>query len=146
MAPSMSLIFAMVVDMIRAFLGGCWVSRTVLFHAVKRLLQLQMLTILLAFALAWAWGGKGHAVSALLGGLIGFLPNVFFAIVFGRKNPRKTANQVVRAFYFGETLKLFSTALLFIIVFQLPGILPLPLFAAFLAVMAMSWFALLLRN
>ncbi len=121
-------------------------SRAGLFHAVKRLLQLQMLTILLAFALAWALGGKGQAVSALLGGLIGFLPNVFFAVLSGRRDPRKTAGQVVRAFYFGETIKLFLTALLFVIVFHLPGISPLPLFAAFLAVSAVFWFALLLRN
>jgi ATP synthase protein I len=117
-----------------------------MFHAVRRLLQLQMLTILLVFAIAWALAGKGHAASALLGGLIGFLPNVLFAVVFGRKDPRKTADQVVRAFYFGEIIKLFFTALLFVIVFHLPGIFPLPLFAAFLAVMAMFWFALLLGN
>jgi ATP synthase protein I len=55
-------------------------------------------------------------------------------------------NQVVRAFYLGETIKLLFTALLFIIVFQLPGIWPLPLFIAFGAVMAVFWFALLLRN
>jgi ATP synthase protein I len=128
------------------FSGGADVSRAGLFHAVKRLLQLQLLTILLAFALAWTLGGKGQAVSALLGGLIGFVPNVFFAALSGRKDPRKTAGQVVRALYFGETIKLFFTALLFVIVFQLPGIFPLPLFAAFLAVGAVFWFALLLHS
>jgi len=117
-----------------------------MFHAVRRLLQLQMLTILLAFALAWAVGGKSQAMSALFGGLIGFLPNAFFAVVSGRRDPRKTAGQVIRALYFGETIKLLFTALLFVIVFQLPGIFPLPLFAAFLAVTVMFWFALLLHS
>lgn len=117
-----------------------------LFLAVRRLLQLQMLTILLAVAVAWAWAGKGPAESALLGGLVGFLPNLFFALAFGRRDPRKTAGQVVRAFYFGETIKLFLTALLFVLVFQLPGIRPLPLFATFGAVMAVFWFALLLQS
>ena len=117
-----------------------------MFHAVRRLLQLQLLTILLACALAWALGGKGQAVSALYGGLVGFLPNAFFAMLAGRRDPRKTAGQVVRALYFGEAIKLFLTALLFVIVFQLPGIFPLPLFAAFLAVSAMFWFALLLHS
>ena len=121
-------------------------SRAGMFHAVKRLLQLQMLTILLACALAWGLGGKGQAMSALFGGLIGFLPNVSFALIFGRKDPRKSAGQVARAFYFGETIKLFFTAFLFVIVFHLPGIFPLPLFAAFLAVMAVFWFALLLHS
>lgn len=115
-----------------------------MFRAVKWLLGVQVLTILLACALAWALGGRATAISALLGGLIGFLPNALFAWVFGRKDPRKSAGQVVRAFYFGEILKLLITALLFVIVFHLPGILPLPLFATFIAVMAVFWFALLL--
>ncbi|MFM8333321.1 MAG: ATP synthase subunit I [Candidatus Methylumidiphilus sp.] len=110
------------------------------------MLQIQLLTVVLAVAMAWALGGEPHAVSALLGGLVGFLPNVLFALVFGRKDPRKTAGQVVRAFYFGETIKLFFTASLFVAVFQLPGIMPLPVFATFLAVMAGFWFALLLGN
>jgi len=122
------------------------VSGVSLFKVVRRVLQLQLLTILSAFALAWALGGRGQGVSALLGGLIAFLPNALFAFVFGRKDPSKSANQVVRAFYFGETIKLISTALLFIIVFQLPGIWPLPLLATFGAVMLVFWFALLLRN
>jgi len=85
-------------------------------------------------------------VSALLGGLIGFLPNVFFAIIFGRKDPRKSASQVARAFYFGEAVKLILTALLFVAVFQLPGILPLPLFATFVVVIMVFWVVLLLGN
>lgn len=96
--------------------------------------------------MAWALGGQIQAMSALLGGLIGFLPNVLFAVVSGRKDPRKTAGQVVRALYFGEALKLFLTALLFVIVFQLPGIFPLPLFLTFLAVTVGFWFALLLNS
>ena len=117
-----------------------------LFNVVKKVLQLQMLTILIVFALAWTFSGKQQGMSALFGGLIGFLPNIVFAFLFGRKDPGKTANQVVRAFYFGETLKLALTALLFIIVFQLPGISALPLFIAFAAVMAVFWFSLLLSN
>ena len=117
-----------------------------LFNAVRRVLLLQVLTILAAFTLVWGIGGKGQAVSALIGGSIGFLPNAFFALVFGRKDPRKSASQVVRAFYFGETVKLILTALLFVIVFQLPDIWPLPLFATFVAVLMVFWFALLLRS
>ncbi len=117
-----------------------------LFKLVKRVLQLQMLTVLLVVAGAWALGGDKQGISALLGGLIGFLPNLVFAFLFGRKDPGKSANQVVRAFYFGEGLKLGLTVLLFMIVFQLPGIAALPLFIAFVAVMAVFWFSLLLSN
>jgi len=128
------------------FLGGAGVSGVGLFKAVRRVLQLQLLTTLLACAIAWAIGGRGQGVSALLGGLIGFLPNVFFAIIFGRKDPRKSASQVARAFYFGEAVKLILTALLFVAVFQLPGILPLPLFATFVVVIMVFWVVLLLGN
>ncbi len=117
-----------------------------MFKLVKRLLQLQLLTILVVFAAAWALGGQTQGVSALVGGLVGFLPNIVFAWFFGRKDTRKTANQVVRAFYLGEIIKLALTASLFIVVFQLPGISALPLFIAFAAVMAVFWFSLLLSN
>ncbi len=117
-----------------------------LYKAVRRVLQIQMLTALLACTLAWALGGRAQGVSALLGGVIGFAPNALFALIFGRFDPKRSASQVVRDFYFGESLKLIFTALLFVIVFQFPGIFPLPLFASFFGVMAVFWFALLLGN
>ncbi len=117
-----------------------------LYKLVKRVLQLQMLTIVLVAGIAWAAGGSQSAVSALLGGLVGFLPNLVFAFLFGRRDPGRTANQVVKAFYLGEVVKLALTALLFVIVFHLPGISGLPVFIAFAAVMAVFWFSLLLSN
>lgn len=121
-------------------------SASSLFKAVRRVLQLQLLTTLLALAIAWAVGGKEQGVSALLGGLVGFVPNALFALIFGRFNPKRSAGQVVKAFYLGESLKLFLTAVLFVLVFQIPGIFPLPLFATFFGVMAVFWFALLLSG
>ena len=117
-----------------------------LYKLVSRVLQLQMLAILLIFSVAWALGGSQQGVSALLGGLVGFLPNTVFALLFGRKEPGKSANQVIRAFYMGEALKLALTALLFVIVFHLPGVSALPVFIAFAGVMAVVWFSLLLSN
>ena len=117
-----------------------------LFKLVKRVLQLQMLTVFLVVAGAWALGGEKQAISALLGGLIGFLPNLVFAFLFGRRDPGRSANQVVKAFYLGEAVKLALTALLFVIVFHLPGISGLPVFIAFAAVMTVFWFSLLLSN
>ena len=117
-----------------------------LFKLVKRVLQLQMLTIMLVAGIAWAAGGSQSAISALLGGLVGFLPNLVFAYLFGRRDPGRSANQVVKAFYLGEAVKLALTALLFGIVFHVPGISGLPVFIAFAAVMAVFWFSLLLSN
>ena len=117
-----------------------------LFLAVRRVLQLQALTILVISALALVLGGMQQARSALLGGLVGFLPNAYFAVQFGRQAPSRTAKEVVRTFYLGESIKLIITALLFVLVFQLPGILFMPLFTGFVAVIMVFWFALLLRN
>lgn len=115
-----------------------------LFKVVKRVLQLQLLAILLASAVAGFLGGSVHAVSAAVGGVVAMMPNLLFALVSGRRNPAKTANQVLGSFYLGEVLKLSFTVFLFVIVFQLPNILPLSLFAAYFAVVAVVWFAPLL--
>ncbi len=125
---------------------GVPVGSVGLYKLVKRVLQLQMLIIALVAGIAWAAGSSQSAVSALLGGLVGFLPNLVFAFLFGRRDPGRTANQVVKAFYLGEVVKLALTALLFVIVFHLPGISGLPVFIAFAAVMAVFWFSLLLSN
>ncbi len=117
-----------------------------LFTVVRRVLQLQVLVTVVAVALAWSLGGARQGGSALLGGLIGFVPNLVFALLFGRNDPTKSAQQVVRALYLGEALKLGLTALLFVIAFNLPGISALPLFIAFAGVTAVFWFSLLLSN
>ena len=117
-----------------------------LFSVVRRVLQLQGLTILSVTGLAYVLGGTDAAKSALIGGLVGFVPNAYFAARFGRADPRKSAKEVVRTFYLGETIKLTITALLFFLVFQLPGILFLPLFIGYVSVLMVFWFALLLRN
>jgi ATP synthase protein I len=90
--------------------------------------------------------GELAARSALLGGLTGFIPNACFAWIFGRGDPRRAAKEVVTSFYWGEAIKLLSTALLFVVVFQLPNIQFLPMFAGFIAALMVFWLALLLRN
>lgn len=117
-----------------------------LFLTVRRVLQFQALTMVVVSALALLAGGAAEARSALLGGLVGFLPNAYFAAKFGRSDPGKSAKEVVRTFYLGESIKLIITALLFIFVFQLPGIVFMPLFIGFLSVIMVFWFALLLPN
>ena len=117
-----------------------------LFRTVRQVLQLQLLALLVVAAIAFGLGGLQQAKSGLIGGLVGFLPNAWFALKFGRLDPKKNAKQVVRTFYVGETVKLAGTALLFAVVFQIPDIQFLPLFAGFLSVMTVFWFALLLRN
>jgi ATP synthase protein I len=114
-----------------------------MFPAVKRILRWQLWVMAVVGSVAMGIGGWPAAGSALMGGVVGFIPNAYFAVRFGTALKTRTADQVVRAFYAGEATKLLITAALFLLVFQLPGVLYLPLFAGFLAVLAVFWFALL---
>jgi len=115
------------------------------FFAIGRVLIIQAGVLIAVPALMLVFFGWLEARSALFGGLIGFVPNLYFAyrILASRGKPVK---QIVRGFYVGESVKIMLTAGLFAIVFQIPNILFLPLFAGFLAVLLVFWFALLLSE
>lgn len=117
-----------------------------MFADIRRVLNWQLSIIILIAAAAMSLGGWLDARSALLGGLVGFIPNVYFAMKFGRADTTGTAQNVIRVFYAGEATKLVLTALLFIVVFQLPDLRYVPLFGGFIAVLAVFWFALLILN
>lgn len=116
------------------------------FPVVRWILVAQVLaiTIITLFVLAlWGWR---DARSALFGGLTAFLPNLYFAVKFGVSDATRTAKEIVGIFYRGETIKLITTAVLFFLIFQLPDIRFLPLFASFGLVLTVFWFALLVRG
>jgi len=117
-----------------------------LFVAVRRILLFQAMTVAAISAVALVLIGLAEAQSVLAGGIAGFLPNLFFAAKFGRHDPKKSAQEVVRAFYVGEALKLVLTGVLFVLIFQIPGISFMPLFIGFVSVIMVFWFALLLRG
>jgi ATP synthase protein I len=114
-----------------------------MFVSFRRVLRWQVGIIALSVSISTGLGGWTAGHSALLGGLIGFVPNAVFALRFGAQKNNRTAQDIVRAFYAGEASKLAMTAILFVLVFQLPGLQYAPLFAAFIAVLAAFWFALL---
>ncbi|MGR9072137.1 MAG: ATP synthase subunit I [Gammaproteobacteria bacterium] len=111
---------------------------------VSKILVLQILAICIVSSGFFLMGSWRQFVSSALGGLVGFLPNIYFALRV-TSAPVSDAKKVVRSFYAGETGKLLLTALLFYLVFQLPGIELLPLLAGFAAVLSVFWFALLMR-
>lgn len=117
-----------------------------MFIAVKRLLTMQMLMITTVTMLAWGVGDARDAKSAFAGALVGFLPNLYFGLKVGRRDLSKNAKEILHAFYMGESVKFVLTALLFALVFHLPGMIFLPLFAGFIAVIGAFWVALLLTN
>lgn len=114
-----------------------------LIPAVRRLLRWQALVVVVAVCIAYALGGEPAARSALLGGLTAFLPNIYFALRAGVTRYDKTAKEIVRSFYIGESVKLVLTALMFWAVLRLPDISFMPLIATFVAVLTVFRFALL---
>lgn len=112
--------------------------------AVSKILAYQVLIIAIesiGFGLAL---GKQGALSGFLGGMAAFVPNAYFALRIA-KSSGKPARKIVNAFYAGESGKLLLTAALFVLIFRVPNIQILPLFAGYAAALTVFWFALLMR-
>ena len=106
----------------------------------------QLLAAVIAGLLGWLMAGRLSGMSALLGGVIALLPNVYFAWKLGVRDDRRTARQVVSSLYGGELIKLLMTAALFAAIYHIPGVRMLPLFGGYILALTVFWFALLVRG
>lgn len=117
------------------------------FHRlpVFPVLMAQLVVLLLAATLTWQWRGNVAGYSALVGGMIAWLPNLYFAHKAFRYSGARAAREIVRSFYAGEAGKLILTFVLFALTFA--GVKPLEapmLFGVYLLTLMVSWFAPLL--
>jgi ATP synthase protein I len=112
------------------------------FFAVWKILAIQASVTIALSAFLLLFSGWPEAKSGFIGGLIGLMPNAYFAMRIAAAKG-KPAQEIVRAFYTAESIKIIITAGLFVFVFQLPNILYGPLFGVFIAVLFVYWFALL---
>lgn len=112
---------------------------------VSKILSLQILVILVITSGFYLAGGWPDAISPILGGIAAFIPNVYLAIRMA-KTAGQPAQKIVRSFYAGESGKLILTAMLFYMIFQVPGIKLLPLLITYIATLSIFWFALLMRD
>ena len=111
---------------------------------VSKIISYQIMIIMLLTAGFALMGGKSYALSAALGGVAAFSPNLYFALrVY--KSAGQEARKIVKSFYAGESGKLLLTGALFLMIFQLPNIQILPLLAVYIAALSVFWFALLMR-
>lgn len=113
------------------------------FSTVKKILVMQVIIILCVTVGFLAIYNRNYMISSILGGLIAFLPNLYFAcrIFLVQK---KGAKKIVRSFYKVESMKILMTAALFAIAFQVPNIQIFPLMTCFVAVLSAFWLALFL--
>lgn len=110
------------------------------------LLLYQLGVSVLIALIALAIKGTTASFSALLGGLVCILPNLYFVRLLFRYKGARAAKQIVNSFYKGEALKLVFTIALFVLVFKWFKISPLMFFAAFIAAQMVFWFIPLISN
>ncbi len=107
----------------------------------------QLAVILLAAAALFGWRGAVSGYSGLCGGLIAWLPNLYFAHKAFRFSGARAAQSIVRSFYAGEAGKLILTAVLFALAFVVVKPLEAPaLFGIFVLALSVGWFAPLLMR
>jgi ATP synthase protein I len=120
------------------------------FHrlAVFPILMAQLVVLIGAALALWQWQSVVAGYSGLCGGLIAWLPNVYFAHKAFRYSGARAAQAIVRSFYAGEAGKLIFTAVLFALTFAgVKPLAPLAVFGVFILTQLVSWFApLLLRT
>lgn len=119
------------------------------FHqwVVFPMLLAQVVVVLLAALVLWQWLGAVSGYSGLCGGLIAWLPNLYFAWKAFRFTGARAAQAIVRSFYAGEAGKLILTAVLFALTFAgVKPLAPLAVFGVFGLTQLVSWFAPLLMK
>lgn len=105
----------------------------------------QLITALIVALALWFFRGWIASYSGLLGGLIAWIPNSYFAYRVYRYSGARSARAIVTELYAGEAGKLILTAVLFIAVWL--GVKPLDVaavFGGYLAVLAVGASALLI--
>ncbi len=107
----------------------------------------QLLVLLLLALVLWQWRGDVAGYSGLCGGLIAWLPNMYFAHKAFRFGGARAAQAIVRSFYAGEAGKLILTAVLFALTFAgVKPLEPLAVFGVFFLTQMVNWFAPLLMK
>ncbi len=113
------------------------------YSTVNKILNLQAVVIVIVTSGFLIIKTNNYAVSSVLGGLVAFLPNLYFA--YRMSLVRKSdAKKIVHSFYSGESRKILMTCALFAIAFQVPDVRFFPLMACFVAVLSVFWLALIL--
>ena len=109
-------------------------------RVIRLMLVWQLVASVGVGALGFALAGLTGGWSALLGGLICWLPSCWFAYRAFRYRGARAARLIVRSFYAGEAGKMLLTMALFTLVFvNLESVNALALFAGFAGVQLVNW-------
>jgi ATP synthase protein I len=117
------------------------VKRNRSLRGVKKLLLVQLMLCLLISIVVLISYDRHQGLSALLGGLVAFVPSMLFARKCFKYQGARAAKQIVKSFYAGEFLKIFASILLFTLVFLLYEVAPLAFFLTYIVILMTHWFA-----
>lgn len=112
------------------------------FSTVGKIVRAQVLIATLVASGFFMMGGWKYALSPMLGCGLALVPNGYLALkiyVARHRSPQGILN----AFYSGEAVKFFLTAVLFSIVVQIPSVDFINLLIGYAAVLSVFWFALI---
>ncbi len=109
-------------------------------RVIKLILLGQFLAMSAVGIIGFILGGQLTGLSALLGGLIAWLPNTYFALRAFRYRGARAAQKIVRSFYAGAFGKMILTMAMFAVVFiKVKPLSALALFVGFAIVQTMNW-------
>lgn len=110
-------------------------------RGIVRLWQIQLVAILVFALFCALFFSVKAANSALLGGIICVIPNIYFARKLFKYQGARSAKQIVNSFYKGEAVKIILSVILFTVVFVWVKITPLAFFLAYIMILMTHWFA-----
>jgi len=101
------------------FVRAIWIKKNIASRrekvAIAKFLAYQLIVLLLiALLLRLTWN-YAAAISALLGGLLAWIPNIFLAIFIFTRVSSRDPKKIVNAFYMGEMLKIVLMCVLFVL-------------------------------
>ncbi len=112
-------------------------------NAVARIILAQVFVTVVAALVMWGVQGVAAAASAFAGGAVGFLTGWVYAKKMSAPKEGEV-KKIIRAHYSAEAYKLVFTMLLFSFVFtQFKEVQAMPLFATYIATLAVYWAALI---
>ena len=106
----------------------------------RRFFYTQMIVALI-LTLFFSHQGTQSALSAVCGGLVSVLPNMFFARKLFAEQRAVAAKIIIMQFYQGEALKIVISTFMFAIAFLWIHVIPWVFFTTYIVVQMMSWFA-----
>lgn len=115
-------------------------------QSIRRIVAAQFAVTAALGCIGWIAVDVRSGYSALLGGLAAALPNLYFARRVLAPAPGRPADEILRAFYWGEVGKLLFTILIFAAAFGALHAAFAPLFITFIAALLVYWVGVALTS